>query len=319
MLQYFTSGPTGLLMAAKDPHQPYWINAERPTINEINHLATQFALPRDYLTAILDDDEISRTEQLDQQPDAHQPILIVIQFPKLVTSDLGYLEYRCFPLALILTDQVVLTISNYPASFIQDFIMDPDSSKLSLNNHEDFVLAILWYVEHAFVTALGLINDRTNILERRLNEATHNAELFQIMAYQKSLIHFSAALAQNGPVLSAIEASATHFNSPHHQALTLDIQIETKQAADMTTTTNQILQQYSQLVGSVISNNLNDVMKFLTSLTMILTIPTIIGGIYGMNVKLPGAELVHAFTWIMVGTIILCILSIEYLRNHDYF
>ena len=87
----------------------------------------------------------------------------------------------------------------------------------------------------------------------------------------------------------------------------------------MADTTNQILQQYSQLVGSVISNNLNDVMKFLTSLTMVLTIPTIIGGIYGMNVKLPGASLVHAFTWLMLGTIILCIISIEYLRNHDYF
>ncbi len=318
MLQYFTTGPNGLLTTASDPNQPYWINVERPTINEINQLTNTFHFPKDYLTAVLDDAEVSRTEQLDQ-PTATQPVLIVMQYPKLTTSDLGYLEYQVYPFALILTDQVVLTISNYPASFIQDFIMDPTSSKLSLENHEDFVLAIMWYIEHAYVSALNLINQRTNLLERHLNQATHNEELFRIMAYQKSLIRFDAALTQNGPVLAAVEASATHFNAPHHAAFTTDIMVETKQAVDMTHTNNQILQQYSQMVSAVISNNLNDVMKFLTSLTMILTIPTIIGGIYGMNVKLPGASVVHAFTWIMLGTIILCILGIEYLRNHDYF
>ncbi|WP_048000034.1 magnesium transporter CorA family protein [Lactiplantibacillus herbarum] len=319
MLQYFTTGKNGLLTTPDHhPDQPYWINVERPTIDEINQLSNQFNLPRDYLTAILDDAEVSRTEQLNPT-DPDQPVLIVMQYPKLTTSDLGYLEFQVYPFALILVDQVVLTVSNYPASFIQDFVMDPNSSKLSLNNHEDFILTIMWYIEHSFVTNLDLINRRTDELESRLNEATHNVELFRIMAYQKSLIRFKAALAQNSPALEAIENSVTHFNAPNHQALATDIRAETKQATDMTETTNQILQQYSQLVGSVISNNLNDVMKFLTSLTMILTIPTIIGGVYGMNVKLPGAGLVHAFTWISLATIILCIVCIEYLRNHDYF
>ena len=152
MLQYFTTGPNGLLTTASDPNQPYWINVERPTINEINQLTNTFHFPKDYLTAVLDDAEVSRTEQLDQ-PTATQPVLIVMQYPKLTTSDLGYLEYQVYPFALILTDQVVLTISNYPASFIQDFIMDPTSSKLSLENHEDFVLAIMWYIEPAYVSA----------------------------------------------------------------------------------------------------------------------------------------------------------------------
>ncbi|MDV0430223.1 magnesium transporter CorA family protein [Lactiplantibacillus sp. DA1] len=319
MLQYFTTGKNGLLTTPDDHHdQPYWINAEQPTPAEIDQLVTQFELPKDYLTAILDDAEISRTEQL-TTTQSGQPILIVMQYPKLTTSDLGYLEFQVYPFALILVDDVVLTVSNYPASFIQDFVMDPASSKLSLDNHENFVLAVMWYIEHSFVTALELINHRTTTLESRLNQATHNVELFRIMAYQKSLIRFMAALNQNAPTLDAVENSVTHFNAPHHQSLTNDIKIETQQATDMADTTNQILQQYSQLVGSVISNNLNDVMKFLTSLTMVLTIPTIIGGIYGMNVKLPGASLVHAFTWLMLGTIILCIISIEYLRNHDYF
>ena len=319
MLQYFTTGPNGLLTTPNTQHdQPYWINVERPTTSEIDQLITQFDLPRDYLTAILDDAEVARAEQL-RTTQPGQPVLIVMQYPKLTTSDLGYLEFQVYPFALILVDQVVLTVSNYPASFIQDFVMDPDSSKLSLDNHEDFVLAIMWYIEHSFVTALNLINHRTNMLESRLNQATHNVELFRIMAYQKSLIRFKAALHQNAPTLDAVEASVTHFNAPHHQALTTDIKIETQQATNMADTTNQILQQYSQLVGSAISNNLNDVMKFLTSLTMVLTIPTIIGGIYGMNVKLPGASFAHAFTWVMLGTIILCIISIEYLRNHDYF
>ncbi|MDY1545486.1 magnesium transporter CorA family protein [Lactiplantibacillus pentosus] len=319
MLQYFATGKNGLLTTPDHQQDTsYWINVERPTIDEIDQLVDQFDLPRDYLTAVLDDAEVSRTEQLSATDD-DQPVLIVMQYPRLTTSDLGYLEFQVYPFALILVDQVVLTVSNYSASFIQDFVMDPESSKLSLDNHEDFVLAIMWYIEHSFVTALNLINKRTTTLESHLNQATHNAELFRIMSYQKSLIRFKATLQQNGPTLDAIESSVGYFTAAHHQSLTADIKIETQQARDMTDTTNQILQQYSQLVGSVISNNLNDVMKFLTSLTMVLTIPTIIGGIYGMNVKLPGASLVHAFTWIMAGTIVLCIISIEYLRNHDYF
>ena len=318
MIQYFATGDDGRLTTSRVTDRPYWINVERPTIDEINQLVQQFNLPRDYLTAILDNAEISRTEQL-QDPAANQPILIIMQFPKLTTSDLGYLEYRVYPFALILTDDVVLTVSNYPASFIQDFVMDPDSSRLSLANHENFVLAIMWYISHAYVTALNQINVKTASLERNLNRATHNEQIFRIMAYQKSLIRFNAALTQNAPVLKAVEASAAHFNGPDHQALTADIIIENRQAADMTNTTNQILQQYSQMVSAVISNNLNDVMKVLTSITLIMTIPTIIGGIYGMNVKLPGASIVHAFSWIMLGTIILCIITIEYLRNHDYF
>ncbi|WP_137625830.1 magnesium transporter CorA family protein [Lactiplantibacillus pingfangensis] len=318
MLQYFTTNSEGQLAIGQPHDQPYWINIERPTIDEINQLVREFNFPKDYLTAVLDDAEISRTEQLDQQTTDHAA-LIIMQFPKLTTSDLGYLEYQVYPFALILTPNAVLTVSNYPASFIQDFIMDPASSRLSLDNHENFVLAIMWYISHAYVTALKAINHKTTVLERHLTRATRNEEIFRIMAYQKSLIRFKAALTQNAPILTAVENSATHFNGSHHQALTADIMIETQQAADMTNTTNQILQQYSQLVSAVISNNLNDVMKVLTSLTIILTIPTIIGGIYGMNVRLPGASVVHAFSWIMLGTIILCVISMEYLRNHDYF
>ncbi|AVK60657.1 magnesium transporter [Lactobacillus sp. CBA3605] len=318
MLQYFSTHSAGLVMTPKQTAQTDWINIERPTASEIDTLVQKFNFPRDYLTAVLDDAEVSRTEQLNQAtPD--QPALIVMQFPKLTTSDLGYLEYQVFPFALILTPTVILTISDYPASFIQDFVLAPAASRLSLDNHEAFVLTIMWSISHAYVTALEAINNQTAALERRLTRATRNAEIFRIMAYQKSLIRFKAALTQNAPILKMVENSPTLFNTPKHQALTTDIIVETKQAADMAATTNQILQQYSQLVSAVISNNLNDVMKVLTSLTIILTIPTIIGGIYGMNVHLPGANLVHAFSWLMLGTIILCILSIEYLKNHDYF
>jgi len=318
MQQTFSIGPDGHLTTGHATTDRYWINVEQPTMTEINQLAQKFNLPRTYLTAVLDDAEVSRTDQLDQ-PKTRQPGLIIMQFPKLVTSDLGYLEYQVYPMALILTKDVVFTVSNYPASFIQDFVMDPTTSRLSLTDHENFVLAIMWYIAHAYVLALNHINHQTDILERHLTRATRNTEIFRIMAYQKSLIHFNAALSQNAPVLKAVAASATRFTATDHQQLTTDILIETQQAADMTKTTNQILQQYSQMVSAVISNNLNDVMKVLTSLTIILTIPTIIGGIYGMNVHLPGAGLVHAFSWLMLATLLLCIISIEYLRNHDYF
>ncbi|WP_252902524.1 CorA family divalent cation transporter [Paucilactobacillus hokkaidonensis] len=86
----------------------------------------------------------------------------------------------------------------------------------------------------------------------------------------------------------------------------------------MTNNQSQILDQYSNMVSSVVSNNLNDVMKILTSITLILTVPTIIGGLYGMNVNLPGAQMASAFTWIMIATIIICLITLHVLRHHDY-
>ena len=100
MLQYFTTGKNGLLTTPDDHHdQPYWINVERPTSTEIDQLVTQFDLPKDYLTAILDDAEVSRAEQL-STTQSSQPILIVMQYPKLTTSKLGYLEFQVYPCLL---------------------------------------------------------------------------------------------------------------------------------------------------------------------------------------------------------------------------
>ncbi|KIS02774.1 Magnesium and cobalt transport protein CorA [Paucilactobacillus wasatchensis] len=138
------------------------------------------------------------------------------------------------------------------------------------------------------------------------------------MALQKTLIEFDIALNQNQPVLEKISSGNHYFSTTELNELSDQTLIENDQAMTMTNNQSQILDQYSNMVSAVVSNNLNDVMKILTSITLILTIPTIIGGIYGMNVNLPGAQLASAFSWIMIATIVICLITLHTLRRHHY-
>ncbi|BAP85924.1 Mg2+ and Co2+ transport protein [Paucilactobacillus hokkaidonensis JCM 18461] len=319
MIQYFSSDAEQLTPISTPDisvNTPSWINVEAPTKTEINTLTKMYQLPQHYFNAILDDQENSRVIGLDETNDG--PLMILMQYPKFTTSPLGYLGYSTYPIAFILTDSTIITVSNHPAAFIQHFVMYQNSLGKVITSHEDFISHILWFISHDFVTALQSTSKKMNRLERQLTTATKNEQIYQIMALQKTLIEFDAALQQNQPVLKKISSGDQYFSTNELNELSDQTLIENDQAITMTNNQSQILDQYSNMVSSVVSNNLNDVMKILTSITLILTVPTIIGGLYGMNVNLPGAQMASAFTWIMIATIIICLITLHVLRHHDY-
>lgn len=320
MIQYFSVKQNQLTSIDQEaifanPDDAKWINVESPTKTEIQELATLYQIPIRYLTSILDDNENARVRNLGTS--SHIPTMLLLSYPKYTTSPLGYLSYKTFPINFIIVDQLVITIANHPASFIHHFVMSQESMGNMLADSKWFLTHMLWFIAREFVLDLNDISHQMDHLEKQLTSATQNEQIYQIMALQKTLIEFESALSQNKPVLAALD-SESYLTSDHATRLNNAAMVENTQALSMCHNQSKVLDQYSNMVSAVVSNNLNDVMKILTSITLILTIPTIIGGLYGMNVKLPGANLATAFSLLLLATIIICLITLRILKRHNY-
>ncbi|WP_125980222.1 magnesium transporter CorA family protein [Loigolactobacillus iwatensis] len=317
MIERFYTATDGTLRPTTTLQKNCWLHVEAPTPAEVESLVDHFSVPRDYLTAVLDDRENPRAEGIDQATD-EKPALILLHFPHETISPLGYRELTTYPFAIILTPQALITVTNRPALFVQDFIVRK-AYHVNTNEHENFALHLLWYICHSYVSYLEQIGSEMAHLEKSLSVASGNNELYQLTAMQKSLIQFQIALKRNQHLLNELQTTNFYFESDPFSELLQDVMIESDQAQTMTFRQKSILDEYNNMVSSVVSNNLNIIMKVLTSITIILTIPTIIGGIYGMNVKLPGAAFAHAFSLIMLITLIICWLSGYWLRKRNFF
>lgn len=321
MIQYFTKIDNKLSLVEDDSTQfvknpIFWINIESPTKEDLAEISHKFNISRRFLESIFDDNEPSKTFGLKSED---SPTMMMLSYPKYTVSPLGYLGYNTFPIAFIIVDQIVITIANHPASCIQNFILHKTALNQIISNPQLFLTHMLWFITHDFVLAMNDISSQMEELEIQLTSATKNEQIYQIMAMQKTLIDFDSSLTQNEDVLTEFDKSDLLASSNEHiNKLNRSTLIENKQALSMCHDRSKILDQYSNTVSAVVSNNLNDVMKILTSITIILTIPTIIGGIYGMNVSLPGAQIASAFTWLMIIVIVICLVTRHVLKKHNY-
>lgn len=318
MIQYFSSQQSNLvaLDALPKTDTPLWINVEAPSDEDIQILMKACNKSRGFFNAVLDDAENSRVSGYND--DKADPLTILLKYPKYTTSPLGYIEYSTYPIQFILYDNTIISISNQPAAFIQHFVMNQEKLGSVIKDHELFLSQIMWFISHDYVSALNDTTQKMTRMERKLTTATENQQIYQIMALQKTLIEFQNSLTQNRKVLNQIHSGTLYFDSSRLSDLNSGAIIENEQALTMANKQSQILDQYSNMISSVISNNLNDVMKILTSITIILTVPTIIGGLYGMNVTLPGATIANAFTWICLITLVICLITMYILKHHKY-
>lgn len=304
------------LTPIKDVKESLWLHVEKPSPNEIDFLSQKYELPKDYLTSVLDDDENARAEGLNQE-NFRIPVLLLLQFPYVSTSPSGYLQFNTYPLALIITpDKKLITVCNYHMPFFKDILEKP-LPKNDMSSKLNLVLQILWHLALTYNHDLADLRHQVDKLEGQIQVSTENKHLYQLMDIQKSLVLFEAATKANFKTLTKL-ANTTEFQDHHayHNHLH-DILVETKQSMTSAKINLQLVSQMNETFSAIVSNNLNIVMKILTSLTIVLTIPTIIGGIYGMNVKLPFAESDNAFLLITGLTIIICYVAIKYLKKRN--
>ncbi|WP_155287667.1 magnesium transporter CorA family protein [Lacticaseibacillus zhaodongensis] len=232
---------------------------------------------------------------------------------------MGHREYQTHPLALILAGQQVVTVATAPLPpELHQAIPNWNDRDLH-SKPEEFALHVMWCVLSGYVTAMNRINAEVDELQRELGNAPRNKQLYQIMAMQKSLIYFESVLNNTMPILKDLRKGERFFTTASYDRALQNVMVEAHQASTMAGVTERVLEQYNTTVSSIVSNNLNIIMKVLTSITIILTIPTVIGGLWGMNVPVPFAHQYWAFWGIIAATALLCGISSYILWKHDYF
>ena len=291
-----------------------WINAVNPTAEETEKIAA-LGIPQDFVTDPLDADERPRIEEEDDGT-----ILIVVRIPTSQPQDDPDIPYGTMPMGIILADKYIVTVCSRPTSILDAF-SGGKISKLSTTKRYRFTLRLLMSVTNRFLDALRDINKLTDKLEDQLSDTMKNDVLLSLFKCQKSYVYFSQALKQNELVLVKMSRLAGFKKFEEDEDLLQDVITENTQAIDMTSISSDILSGMMDAFASVISNNLNVVMKLLASVTIILELPNIITGFMGMNVRFTeGVATSPAVPFIVLGVMLaVSFIAIYIFNKKDWF
>lgn len=280
MLSYYkTAGGRMQELSASEPG--CWINCIAPNDDEISSLIENFGVEPDFFRAALDEEESPRIDQEDNST------LVIVDIPIVEKQEDGKLFYSTRPLGIILAEKNVITVSLQENPVLDEFA-DSAVRNVQTNLKTRFVLQLMLRIASRFLMYLKQIDRMSDTVEQELRKSMKNNELIQLLDIEKSLVYFSSSLKQNEITLEKIMRGRAIKLYDEDQDLLEDVLIEVKQAIDMSSIYLNILSGTMDAFASVISNNLNIVMKVLASITLIISIPTVISGFYGMNVgKLP--------------------------------
>ena len=292
MIQYFKNTDRQTIAIDK-AENAVWVNVLPPLKQEeFTELSETMNIPVDFLKDSLDIDERSRYEIEDDVK------LIVIKTPTENNSfNLSDAFYITIPICIILTHNQIVTVNSFENEAIKKFLnsfqhRNPDRMNM-------MVLKIFEKVTTNFQDYLKEINTRRNSLEQKLYDSNRNEELLQLMRIQKSFVYFITALRSNELLMMKISRTNILKLKEEEKDFLEDLIVETSQALEMANTYTNILNSTLDAFASIISNNQNDVLKRLTTLTIFLSVPVLIASIYGMNVPIPYKDSHMAF-WLPV-------------------
>ncbi|MBP1041516.1 magnesium transporter CorA family protein [Vagococcus sp. BWB3-3] len=317
MINYFSISDDSQINKANDELSANWIHIEKPTSEDIERFTKRYHFPHDYLSAVLDNQEISRYEGF-KQPLLDRPLLLLLQYPKIVMSPSGFKQIEALPFSIIITRDKVITSCNDTLELGAN-LLKGKAFLSKIDTKEKLAIQLAWHFSDLFNYYIKAIKTETDGLESELQKSTENKQLFQLMDMQKSLVYFDSALEQNLIVIEKAYESTIMMTSKDSMTALYDIMIETKQALASAKIQAELLSQLGNLFSAIVSNNMNIVMKVLTVITIVLTIPTIIGGVYGMNVELPFAQEKNAFWWLVILTILFSLITFWILKKKKFF
>ncbi len=310
MIQYFkVSGQRFVPAITMD--EAFWVHLESPDADEVTSLLTKFDLPEDFITDLQDADENSRMEYEDGA------MLIIIRVPLYYRHHSASVSFATAPLGIIVIPDKVITVSFYDNEVLTQYL---DGKHRPFNiTQQSFILAINLRTAIYYLKFLKEINRRTTNIENELHQSMRNKELIRLLRMEKSLVYFNTSLKSNEIILERMQRSRWLQSDPEAEDLIEDVIIENKQAIEMANIYSSILSGMMDAFASIISNNLNVVMKFLTSITIIVALPTLIASIYGMNVHLPLQDNPFAFGIIMGVSVVLSLIIVIIFIRKKYF
>jgi len=302
MIQLFQTQKTQL-QEVEQLADGVWINIVDPTYEERSWIEENSPLVAEYLSDSLDLDELSRVEKEDDY------LLVVIRLPHFrgVEHDS---PFTTIPLLIILTEQNIYTICKEENVILQEFIRERIKG-FSTAKKNKFLLQLMFKTAGKYLLHLRNINKIVERLEDELENSLRNREIFELLKYEKALIYYITALQANGAMMERLRRLRIFNAFEDDEDLLEEVMIENQQAIQMTNITTRVLGQMMEAYSSVINNNMNNVMKTLTFVTICLAIPTLFASLYGMNVPLPFAEQSAAF-WV-IGAMSLVLVSVVFI------
>jgi magnesium transporter len=309
MLKIYKTTEQGLV-ELETPNNGVWINATNPTAEEIAQLEA-WGIDNELITYALDQDEMARMER----DEGYVLILLRIPYYQGANHDIPYITV---PMGIILTDSYVVTICRYDND-IAKTLCNGKYRGLKTGKKYRFILYILLEAATRYLSYLRDINKTVDMLEDRLQKSSRNSDMFELLKYQKSLTYFATALRSNEVVMERLQRMQLFNQYEEDRDLLEDVLTENQQAIQMANIAADILSSMMDAFVSIISNNLNSVMKALAALTIVLNVPVIIASFYGMNVSLPLETHPQGF-WIVLGfALTLSFIAVYIFAKRDWF
>ena len=279
MINIYTTDANKKLKELKNLQKECWIDLINPSLEEIKEISNKTNTDLDLLTKLLDDEELPRIEIGDNAT------LIVVDTPYVTDTNYKH-KYNTDPLGLIINnDGYFITISPKEQTLFNDF-KNNKVKEFNIKKRTKFVIQILLKTASVYQRELKEINEYINEKEKTLHKSTNNKRLIELLNVEKTLVYFSTSLKANDVVLEKLAKGNVLTMYEDDTDLLEDAMIENKQAIEMANIYREILTSMTDTYATIISNNLNDVMKFLAGITIVFSIPTMVASFIGMNVPL---------------------------------
>lgn len=291
--------------------QDVWIDLTSPSMEELTEVAERYRIDMNDLRAALDDEESSRV----QLEDGYTLILEDIPFEETRNEQRAY---TTIPLGILLVDDAIITVCSKETIVLSNFCNNRVKG-FSTKKKMRFVYQILLRTTNLYQAYLRLIDKKRMEIEKRVgSQTTEDQDLVNLHELETNLVYFATSLSANKLVLERLNRYERIKQYPEDKELLDDVMVENRQAIEMTNIYRDIIHGTRDLVSTIINNRLNDVMKFLTSITLVMAIPTIISGIYGMNVSstwMPLSETPYGFYIICILTVLICMIAFWILKR----
>ena len=272
-----------------------WINLVEPTTTELERVLTHSQVPRDFLTDPLDVGERPRFDNEDGAT------LLIVHVPMMVPpedEEESVAPYRTVPMGIILFNSTVITVCSAQTPVTTAFL-DQIRRVCPPSDVYRFAFRLLWHAGVLFLRYINDVHSRTSALEDRLHESISNEVLLKLFQVEKTLVYFTTSLKADTIALARANTARQISLSEDDRDYLEDALVEYQQALETATIHANILNGTLDTFASLINNNLNNVMKYLTAATIMLAAPTLIASLYGMNIGLPFQAHPHAFAIVM--------------------
>ena len=287
-----------------------WIKVTNPTADDLAVLKERFAVP-DFTHDAEDIEERPRVDHEDNW------MIVFVRVPCKSIDEDGDTIFSTAPVAILIRDDVFITVNYYDTEVLDDFIRWSKRRHVTACKGYDLLLSLMLSTSVWYLKYLKQMNAMMNAAEERLEQKMDNDELMRTMGLGKFLIYFITSLKGNMTVLARLKKRLRTL--PHDEDLLEDDEIETQQAVDTASIYNDILERQQETYSSVIGNNLNRIMKTLTVVTILLMIPTVVAGYYGMNVPNRMKNWWLGFPFAVILSILLMAVGYFFIRHSKFF